>query len=107
MDLEEIKSRLKQYKKEQISYNDPHVSIRCIQREFSKEQIAQNLLNPDNLVLAYQQIASEESELKYALYFKLNSSKTLKLIVVLKKEELYIITVIVRWRKWESMIRFK
>lgn len=105
MELDSIKKRLKEYRKEQIEYNEPHVAMRCLQRETSKETIEQNLLNPENLVLAYPSKALKEGEEKYELYFKLSSNKTLKLPVVFKKNSLYIITVIMRWRKWQSMVK--
>jgi hypothetical protein len=100
MEVGEIRKKLSNYNK--IQYNDPHVTIRCLQREISKEQIEKNTLNPENLVLAY---TTKENPDKYELYFKLNSNKTLKLVAMFKKDELYIITVIMRWRKWQNMIK--
>ena len=107
MNLDEVKEKLGRYFIEQIKYNDPHVSFRCAQREVSKEVIERHLLNPEELVLAYKEESLGINEEKYELYFKLSSSKTLKLIAVLKEQELYIVTVIVRLRRWKNLVKIQ
>jgi len=105
LEIEELKKKLINYKREQICYNEPHFSLRCAQREISKNLIEENLLNPNNLILAYSLEALNEAEEKYEVYFKLSSNRTLKLIIVLRRESLYIITVMVRYRKWQNLIK--
>ena len=106
-DLLKIRKMLSRYSKKNIIFNEPHVTIRCIQRNITKEQVKDIVMNPDNLVLAYKAKSVRSDEDKYELFFKLSSNKTLKLPVVFKSNKLYIITVIVRWRKWQAMIRKK
>lgn len=103
MDIERAKELLKNIK--YISYNEPHVSNRCITRFMNKEEIKKYISNTDALVLAYKLKARYSDEEKYELYFKISSNKTLKLYALFKNNEMHILTIIVRLRKWQNMIK--
>lgn len=59
MEIEEIKKKLKSYSVDDIVLSD-HALIRCFQREIAKENILNNLLNPENII----DIKEEKSKYK-------------------------------------------
>ena len=54
-DITKVKEELSKYPKEQIIFNAPHVTQRCLLRDITKEEVLQNLLKPDKLVYAGEQ----------------------------------------------------
>ena len=54
-DITKIKEDLNKYSREQIKFNEPHVTQRCLLRDIAKEEVIQNLLKPDKLVYAGEQ----------------------------------------------------
>lgn len=99
--LEELREALRKYRKRQIIYNDPHVEIRCTQRGISKEKIEKNVLNPEKLVHFDEQPAKYPGETKGRLWFRLSGTRYLLLPCVMSDKSLYIITAIIRHRKWK------
>lgn len=105
-DIESIRKKLKSCTKNNIIYSR-HFNNQIVLREGSKEQVADNLLNPDKLVYSYQE-KGDNDETIHCLYFRLSNTRTLKLPVIFdrgNKKNLYIITCIMRHRFWQSMVR--
>jgi hypothetical protein len=106
-DIEEIKRKLRTYTADEIEFNEPHFTSQLMLREGSREDVVRHLLNPDRLVYS----CSEEDrygDTRHILLFEVSGSRTLKLPVIFdigNKKALYIITYIMRYRKWQSMIR--
>lgn len=106
MELEKIKVRLKKYKREQIIFNEPHFTQQLILREGDRNQVIYNLLNPENLVYVYQE-KGRYGDLIHCLHFKISNTRTMRIPVIFNKKILYIITYIMRYRPWQSMVRKK
>ncbi|MBW2990383.1 hypothetical protein KY348_01620 [Candidatus Woesearchaeota archaeon] len=102
--VEEIKEKLRRYKRQDLIFNEPHFSYRLILREGSKEEVIKNLLKPDNLVYSYKQKGSL-GDIIHCLHFKISNKRTMRLPVIFKKKTLYILTYIMRYRPWQSMIK--
>lgn len=106
-DIEELKSKLKDYRRDDIEFNEPHFTIRLQLREGEREEVIKNLLNPDNLVYSYQE-KGKYGDMKHSLYFKISNTKTMKIPIIFdrnNKKSLYIITYIMRYRPWQTMIK--
>lgn len=105
--VEEIKEKLRTYKRQDLIFNEPHFSYRLILREGNREEVIKNLLNPYNLVYSYQQEGSL-GDIIHCLHFKISNKRTMRLPVVFNKnnkKNLYILTYIMRYRPWQSMMR--
>ncbi len=103
-DLKKIKDKLKSYSKNDIVFSN-HAKLQIILREGNQEFVVSQILNPKNLIDVV--VDKKENNLKYVLIFKISNSKTMKLPVILDKKgkkELYIITYIMRYRKWKKII---
>ncbi len=105
-DVEQIKSKLKNYNKEHIFFNEPHFTNQLLLREGNKEQVVDNLLKPDKLVYCCTEKDSF-GNIVYNLHFRISNSRTMKLPVVFDKKGLYIKTYIMRYRRWQNMVRKK
>ena len=105
-ELEIIQNKLKDYEKEDIVFNEPHFTNQLILREGNREEVIDNLLNPDKLMHATKECDSR-GNVVYNLFFKISRSRTMKLPVVFGKKGLYIKTYIMRYRRWQNMVRRK
>ncbi|MDP6548093.1 MAG: hypothetical protein QF917_04015 [Candidatus Woesearchaeota archaeon] len=103
-DIIKVKEELKKYSENQIVFNEPHVTQRCLIRDISKEEVVQNLLKPDKLVYAGKQESKFPNEKKYDLYFVFSNTRAYRLPVILKEKSLYVITVIKINRRWQGMV---
>ena len=106
-DVEEIKQKLKNYFREDISFNEPHFTQQLLLREGSREQVIGFLLNPDKLVYSYEE-KGRGNEVRHCLHFKLSNNRTLRIPVIFDKngeKGLYILTYIMRYRRWQNMIK--
>lgn len=106
-DITSIKKRLQAYKQEDITYNEPHFTQQLILREGSKEEVIKMLLDPEHLVFFYTD-KGKYGDTIYSLYFHVSNTKTMKIPVIFDKNEkkgLYILTYIMRHRKWQSMVK--
>ncbi len=103
-DITKVKEELSKYSKEQIIFNEPHVTQRCLLRDITKEEVIQNLLKSDKLVYVGEQESKYPNERKYDLYFVLSNTKAYRLPVVLKEKSLYVITVIKINRRWQGIV---
>ena len=102
--LEEIRALLKKYTREQVTFNEPHITERCLWRNITKEEIVECLLSANLLVYAGEQEASTQKEKKYDLYFTLSNTRAYRIVAVLREKSLYVITVIKINRRWQGMV---
>ncbi len=104
--LEELKMRLKSYNKEDIKFNEPHFTQQLRLREGNKEEVINNILNPDKLMYSYQE-KGRYGDAKHCLHFKISNTRTMKIPLIFDNHEksLYIITYIMSYRKWEGMVK--
>ena len=85
-DIAKVKKELSKYSKEQIIFNEPHVTERCLLRDITKEEVIQNLLKPDKLVYAGEQESKHPNEKKYDLYFVFSNTRAYRFPVILKED---------------------
>lgn len=76
-----------------------------LERNITKVEIENNLLEPKHLKFAIKGKAKYKNEEKWTLYFETSKSRTLVFPVVLKAKSIYVLTVIKKWRKWENLIK--
>lgn len=108
-DIEELKKKLKKYKKEKIKFNEPHFTQQLILREGKREEVINHLLNPKNLVYSYQE-EGNYGDVVHCLHFKISSTRTMRLPIIFdarNKKSLYILTYVMRYRPWQNMIKRK
>lgn len=106
-DIEKIKQKLSTYAKEDIRFNEPHFTRQLMLREGSRRDVVDNLLNPDKLVYSSSE-TDRYGDTRHVLLFEVSGSRTMKLPVIFDigdEKGLYIITYIMRYRKWQGMIR--
>lgn len=102
--LGEIKIKLKTYERKDIEFNEPEFSGRLILREGSKEEVTKTILNAENLEHS-ESFKDKYGSIRHNLYFKISNNRTMKLPVIFDKggkKSLYIITYIMRYRKWHK-----
>jgi hypothetical protein len=106
-DLEELKKKILSYKETEIEFNDPHFSQQLAVREGSKKEVISHLLNPEKLVYSYSE-KGKYGDIIHCLHFKISNTRTMRLPVIFdrdSKKGLYIITYIMRYRHWQSMVK--
>jgi len=106
-DLQTIKNRLKKYAKNEIEFNEPHFTQQLILRGGYREDIINNLLNPDKLVYSYQE-KGRFGKIIHCLHFKISNDRTMRLPIIFDrnaKKSLYILTYIMRYRNWQNMVK--
>ena len=64
MELEELKKKLRTYKKKDIIVVH-HAEMQAYVREVDLEEVKENIANPDKLVFAQKQKARRDNEEKY------------------------------------------
>ena len=109
MNLEELKTKLRTYNKEEITFNEPHFSQKLLFREGNRETVIKNVLCPDKLVYFYEEFG-KYGDIKYNLYFEIEKLKTMKIPIILDKNckrNIYIITYIISYRRWQGMVKRK
>ena len=104
--IEELKKKLRSYKREQIQFNEPHFTQQLNLRDGNKEEVINHILNPDKLVYSYQEIG-KCGDIIHCLHFDMSNTRTMRIPVIFKKDGkvLYIITYIIRYRSWHNMIK--
>ena len=106
MRVEQLKRRLRTYSVDDILYNEPHVTMRLIERSGRRDELVNNLLNPDNLVF-YRTDVGIYGDTVHTFYFRIAEKETLLMPVIFDrggKKCLYILTYIMRLRSWHTMI---
>ena len=96
--MEELKKKLKSYKKEQIVFT-PHVKLKLMGREINEEIVCVHLLNPTRLIDFEEQKSKRLCERKYKLIFELSGTRYLVIVATVNKY-INVITVFIRYRKW-------
>lgn len=87
--IKKIKEKLKQYKKEDIEYNQPHVDEKCDMYQMSRRDFERHLLNPEKLnFVGIQKSKNPEYDKIYALYFAVSKSTTYLIPVGMKAKSL-------------------
>ncbi len=105
--VSEMRIRLSQYCRRDIRFNEPHFTHMLLLREGNKEEVIRNLLEPEDLVHMYSE-KGKRGDIKYSLYFRMSNTRTMKIPVILdlnKKKCIFVLTYIMRYRPWQSMIR--
>lgn len=95
MNLDELKNRLKGYKREDILFSC-HAEIRLLQRNISRKIIEENITNPENLI-DFMEESSERQKCK--LIFELSHNRNL-IVVAALGGKITVITALIRYRKW-------
>lgn len=104
-DVEELKKKLRNFKKEQLIFNEPHFTQQLKLREGNKEDVVRHLLNPDKLVYSYQE-KGKYGDTVHCLHFEVSNSRTMRLPIIFRSDsKVYIITYIMRYRNWQNMIK--
>lgn len=99
--LDALKKKLLSYKRADIIFNEPHFTRQLILREGDRSSVIQNLLNPVRLIGVRVEVG-EYGDMKYALFFDVEQSKTMILPVIFdthRKKSLYVLTYIMRYRR--------
>ena len=105
--IEVIKKRLSDYTKEDLEFNEPHFSQQLVLREGNKEEVINNMLNPDKLVYSYQE-EGKYGDIKHCLHFRISNNRTMRIPIIFDRNDkkgLYILTYIMRYRPWQNMIK--
>lgn len=106
-ELEDVKTRLRSYKREEIIFNEPHFTLRLVLRDGKREDVISALLKPDKLVYSYKEVG-KLGDTVHCLYFAVSNTRTMYLPVIFDRhgrKSLYIITYILRYRPWQRMVR--
>lgn len=107
MGIEELKKKLREYSKEEIIFFEPHFTEQLELREGKREEVINILLNPEKLVYVVCK-PGKYGDLVHSLHFDISNTRTLILPVIFdihNKKSLYILTYIMRHRKWHRKIR--
>ena len=105
--ISQMKARLRTYDKRDVMFNEPHFTEQLLLREGDRDQVINSLINPENLVWYCQELG-KYGDIIYALYLKINEARTIKLPVIFDKngkKGLYILTYVMRYRNWQSMVK--
>jgi hypothetical protein len=105
MKLEELKSKLSNYKKEEIIITN-HAEEQAEFRRINLEEVKENIVNPQKLVYFEEQEAQKPSEKKYDCYFAYSDNFYHRYVIVINRK-LIIVTIIRVNRKWQAAIERK
>lgn len=106
MDLEELKNKLKSYKREDIVFTKPNLEILLSDRKLDRNELIEEILSLKNLkyIETEERIHKGINELRYRLYFVYSRSRG-RFYVVRFNSKLKIITVFRLGRK--TLNRYK
>jgi hypothetical protein len=105
MNLDELKAKLKTYRKEDIIIIS-HAKIQAYVREVDLEEVKNNIINPEKLVYAKEQKAEKQNEKKYDCYFAYSTHLYHRYAIVLDGK-LIIVTIIKINRDWQRAVEGK
>ncbi len=106
-DIKELKKKLRAFKKDQITFNEPHFTQQLMLRGGDREEVVKNILNPDKLVYSYRE-KDKYGSIRHILHFRISNTRIMRLPVIFnknKEKNLYILTYIMRYRPWQNMIK--
>lgn len=102
MDLEELKNKLRKYKREDIIIKY-HAELQAFVRVVSLDEVKENILNPVRLVYAEKQKSKFPSEEKYNCYFAYSKHYYHRYVIIINRK-IIIATVIDINRSWQKAI---
>ena len=105
MNIEELKEKLRQYKKEDIIVKE-HAKIQSIIRGIDLEEVKNNIINPNKLVYAEEQVPEEPNEKKYDCYFAYSKLLCHRYILTVNRKVI-IVTIIKINRDWQKIVERK
>jgi len=105
MNSEELKRKLKEYKREDIIITS-HAELQALVRQVGVEEIISNILNPEKLVFAEKQNSNNALEEKYDCYFAYSKGLAHRYILTVNGK-IIIVTVIKINRDWQKMLERK
>ncbi len=93
-DVKEIKDILRQYKKEDLEYNEPHFDLKLQRQKIDRKEVIKNLLKPDKLTfVGISKAKNRKYKYVYDLFFELGKRRIFKIPVSIKPKSLYVITI--------------
>ena len=102
MNLEELKNKLRRYKKEDIIIKN-HAKDQAEFRQIDLEDVKNNIINPEKLVYFEEQPAKKEGEKKYDCYFAYSEVYYHRYIII-PNRKILIVTIIRVNRRWQHLI---
>lgn len=102
MDLDELKAKLRKYKKSDIIITD-HALLRANFRDTSIEEVKENICNPERLVYFKEKTAKNPNEKKYECYFTYSNLLHHKYVLIVNGKVI-IVTIIVINRRLQNLI---
>jgi len=105
MNLEELKEKLRKYKKEDIIIT-PHAELQALIREANLDEVKENVINPEKLVYVEEQKAKNPWEKKYNCYFAYSKLFAHRYVIVINRK-IIIPTIIVINRDWQKEVERK
>jgi len=105
MNLNELKSKLRTFKKEDIVITY-HAGLRARVRKINFEEVKENIVNPESLVHAEPQKAKHEGEEKYDCYFAVSKDFSHRYVLVINGKVI-IVTIIRINKSWQRILERK
>ena len=99
-----VKKRLKSFTRENIIITD-HAMVRIIQRQIDKNEIIENLINPERLDYAIKEDSSKKEE-KFDCYFGYSRRLCHRYVIVIKNN-VVVVTVVKIDRRWQEIAEKK
>jgi pantothenate kinase len=103
MELEELKNRLKKYKRSDIIITE-HADLQAFSRRINLEEVKDNILNPTRLVHFNKEKTENQNEERYECFFEYSANFYHKYAIILNRK-IIIVTVIVINRRWQEEVR--
>ena len=86
MSVKKARELLSSYQRDQIKYNEPHVSIALQRRGISRTEVEQYLMDPISLAYAFKESEDSEGQ-KWELFFS-NKKRIIQIPVIFKPQVL-------------------
>ncbi len=102
MNLDELKNKLKSYKKEDIIITR-HAELQAFSRDVELKEVILNITNPEKLVFTKKQESQKQNEEKYDCYFAFSKHLYHRYILTINGK-IIIVTIIKINRDWQKTI---
>lgn len=102
MGLEDLKKRLRNYRKEEIIVAK-HAELQAFVRQVDLSEVKNNIANPEKLVYAKKQESKKSDEEKYDCYFAYSKHLYHRYILTVNRK-IIIVTIIKINRDWQKAI---
>jgi len=80
-------------------FNEPHFTRQLTLRGGDRRVVLRHLGEPDDLVFVFEE-PGRFGDTKHVLHFKISNTRTMILPVIFKETKVFILTYILRHRKW-------